>query len=70
MDKARIKAVLNGILNVAVNSGIIAIVPPTYKAYALLAFNLVQVIYMFLDPTWAFTKLGMNKEQYLGSIKR
>lgn len=64
------KAVLNGIINVVVNSGIIAIVPPDYKVWVLLAFNLVQVLYMYFDPTYAFRKLGMTKEQYLGAIKK
>lgn len=64
------KATLSGIINVVVNSGILAVVPPDYKVWALLAFNLVQVIYMFFDPSYAFTKLGMTKQEYLGAIKK
>lgn len=56
--KANLKATLSGIINIVVNSGIIAIVPPEYKVWALLGFNLVQVVYMFYDPTYAFQKLG------------
>lgn len=66
---AKIKGILQVVVNIAGNGGIIAFVPIEYKAIALLVFNIIQVIYAYLDPTYTITKLGMTKQEFLGQAK-
>ena len=38
---------LNGLVNILGNGAIIALIPDPYKAYVLIAFNLIHVLYAF-----------------------
>jgi hypothetical protein len=50
---AKLKGLLHALVNVAGNGAILELVPADYKPIALLVFNLAQIIYAFLDPTYA-----------------
>ena len=65
---AQLKGTLHFIVNLAVNGPIFGVVPDAYKPWALLIFNLAQVILAFIDPTYTIAKLGLSKKEYLGRI--
>lgn len=70
ITSAKIKGILHLIINLAGNGTIWTMIPEEYKMYALFVFNLVQIIYAFLDPTYTLAQLGMKKEEYLGRAFR
>lgn len=57
------KAVIHGVLSVVANAGILAAVPDTYKVWVLLAWNLIQVLVAFFDPTYAYQNLGAKQNK-------
>lgn len=61
MDSTKIRSVLHFVVSIGGNLIVLDTVPAEYKMYALLAFNLAQVLYAFFDPTYAFQKLGKSK---------
>ncbi len=69
MNSAKLKAILYLIINLAVNGGILTVVPVEYKAIVLLIFNSIQVILAFLDPEYTLQKLGWDKKRYLGALE-
>ena len=55
---AKIKGALFGIINVVGNLLLIDIIPIEYKVIVVLGFNLLQCVYMYFDPSYAFQQLG------------
>ena len=68
MTQEKIKGALHLVINLAVNSGILAFVPLEYKALVLLVFNLAQIVYAYMDPTYVLKQLGVSKQEYLGKV--
>jgi len=70
MNESKVKGVLHALVNIGGNLLVLGVVPVEYKLYALLAFNILQVVYAYLDPTYVFQKLGkklgrkLSKEDY------
>ena len=67
---ARIKGTLHLVVNLAVNGTIFSVIPEDFKPWAILVFNLAQVVLAFLDPTYTIQKLGMTRREYLGKVGR
>lgn len=58
---ANIKGLLHAVVNIGGNGAIFEFVPPEYRGLAFLAFNVLQVVYAYLDPSYAYHKLGKTK---------
>jgi hypothetical protein len=58
---ARVKGILHGIINLVGNGTILTVLPDKYKPLVLLVFNIIQVVYAYLDPSYAYFKLGKGK---------
>lgn len=54
----KVKGTAYGVINVLGNVILLGIVPPQYKVWALLVFNVAQVVYAYYDPTYALVSLG------------
>ena len=67
---AQLKALLFIVINMAVNGTLWTILPAEYKAYAIVAVNLIQVAIAFYDPSYTIQKLGWTKQTYLGAVAR
>jgi hypothetical protein len=67
---AKVKGLLYAVVNILGNVILLGVVPSQYELYALLVFNILQVIYAYVDPTYVFQKLGkklgrsVNYEDY------
>lgn len=46
------KASLHAIVSIGGNSAIFTLIPPSWQPVAFVLFNLAQVIYAFVDPTY------------------
>ena len=68
MDKA--KSFLHLVVNFIANGAIFTLVPPEYKVYAILGFNLIQVYLAFIDPSYTLRKLGISRQEYLSGVKK
>lgn len=55
---AQIKSLLYALINIGGNLIVLGVVPAEFKVYALLAFNILQVVYAYYDPTYVFQQLG------------
>jgi hypothetical protein len=55
---SKIKVSLHAFINIVGNLLVVGLIPPEYKLYVLMAFNTVQVIYAYFDPTYVFQQLG------------
>lgn len=53
-----IKALFEVIVNFSGNTAIFKLVPPEYKAWAFLFFNIAQLVYAHYDTTYAVHILG------------
>lgn len=60
---ANVKGLLHGVINIAGNGVIFELIPQPYKMWALLVFNLLQVVYAFLDPSYTVHLMGKKKEE-------
>jgi len=69
MTKSKIKGILNTIINIAGNGAIFMAIPSPYKVYAILGFNILQVIYAYLDPTYTVEMMEMGKMDRFGNKK-
>jgi len=67
---AQLKAYLIKEINMTVNRKLWTILPAEYKAYAIVAVNLIQVAIAFYDPSYTSQKLGWTKQTYLGAVAR
>ena len=63
MDNAKLKGFLNAFINIGANAFILGIVPPEYKGWALVIFNLAQVVYAFMDPSYTLMQIGKKMGQ-------
>jgi len=54
----KIRGVVHAIVNILGNLLILGVIPVEYKLYSLAVFNVAQVVYAYLDPTYVFQKLG------------
>lgn len=52
------KGLFHALVNIVGNILVLGIVPTEYKIYVLLAFNLIQVVLAYLDPTYALVAIG------------
>ena len=55
---SKLKLTLHAIVNVGANLLIIGVIPPEFKGWALMIFNIAQVVYAYYDPTYVFQQLG------------
>lgn len=55
---AKLKAGIYGIISLVGNGAILAVLPDPYRLYAFLAFNVLQVLYAFFDPSYTVHLLG------------
>ena len=62
MTNPSIKGALHGIVSIFGNGVIFELVPAPYKVWALLVFNIIQVIYAYIDPTYTVHLLGKAKQ--------
>ena len=54
----KVKGAAYGIISVLGNMIVLGIVPVEYKIWALLIFNLAQVVYAYFDPSYALVAIG------------
>ena len=62
-----LKGILHGIVSVVGNGAIFAFLPDEYRIWVLLAFNIVQVVLAFIDPSYAVNLIKMGKMDQLGN---
>lgn len=62
MNSTKIKSGLHFVVSIGANLIMLEVIPAQYKVYAILGFNLAQVLYAFYDPTYAFQKFGGTKK--------
>lgn len=55
---AKAKGILHVIVNLGGNGMIFELVPVDYRPVVFLVFNLLGIVYAYLDPTYTFQKLG------------
>lgn len=58
---AKINLILHGIANILGNAAVIGIVPDEYKIWVLAVFNVAQVIYAAIDPTYTVEQIKLGK---------
>ena len=66
MQNVTFKGILQGIITVAGNGAIFALIPEPFKNWAILAFNVILVVYNFLDPSFAVHLMQIGKMDSLG----
>ena len=67
---SKLKAFLLLLINLIINGTIWLFAPIEYKAWVILAGNLIQVYLAFIDPAYTIQKLGISKREYLGRINK
>lgn len=60
---SKIKVALHFIVNFGANILLMDMLPPEYKAWGILIFNLAQVGYAYYDETYTFQKLGKKNSE-------
>jgi hypothetical protein len=58
---SKLKGTIHTIINIVGNGAILAFLPSPISIYAILAFNVLQVVYAYLDPTYTVNLLKMGK---------
>ena len=55
---SKIKVAVYAVINILGNLIVLGAIPPQYKVWGLLVFNIAQVTYAFYDPSYVFQQLG------------
>ena len=63
----KIKGILHFIVSIGGNAAIFGAVPEEFRVYVALGFNILQVVYAYLDPTYAINLIKMGKMDQLGN---
>lgn len=58
---SKAKVTLHFIVSIGANLLMLDVLPAEWKGWAILAFNVVQVLYAYFDPTYALVKMGHAK---------
>jgi len=65
-----LKSVLHAIINLGGNTALWNLIPEQYKLIAVAVFNVLYMVYCFLDPTATLNKLGLSRSEYLLGIQK
>jgi len=57
----KLKGFLHLIVNLSGNAAIWSFIPENYKLWVWMGFNIIAVVYAYLDPTYTFEMIKMGK---------
>lgn len=67
---SKIVGILHIIAQVLAQGAIIALFPVEMQQYLQGVVVIIGIVIAYIDPTNTIEKLGMSKQQYLGSIQK